>query len=175
MGSSCALSAMHRLVIRSSQGPHTYSHFLSGGGARVGGTDQESEEVQELGALSPTKGSKAIPNLFPQPVPSVYAGGTGVWQPAGRSPITRMTRNWPAWPNQTPCRQLAFTSVSTFTLSTCQQGGSGASIRLGFWSLHLQPSWPTRLPLTASPESHQLGYFPADTAASRWPGRMFLC
>lgn len=69
----------------------------SRGGARVCGTNPESEEVQELGTWSPTKGSNAIINLFPQPVPSVYAGGTGVSKPAGRSPIIRMTRNWPAW------------------------------------------------------------------------------
>lgn len=38
-------------------------------------------------------------------------------QPSGRTPIIQMTRNWPAWPNQAPCGQLAFTSMSTFTLS----------------------------------------------------------
>lgn len=44
----------------------------------------------------------------------------------------------------------------------------------GFWRPHLQPSWPSSLPLTASPEVHQLGHFPTDTGASKWPGRMCL-
>lgn len=44
----------------------------------------------------------------------------------------------------------------------------------GFWRPHLQPSWPSSLPLTASPECHQLGHFPTDTGASKWPRRMCL-
>lgn len=66
--------------------PHLHPFSIQRWG-KGSGTDQELEEVQELGVLSPTKGSKAIPT-------SVFkASSLGLcW----RSPIIRMTRNWPA-------------------------------------------------------------------------------
>lgn len=84
-----------------------------------------------------------------------------------------MTRNWPAWPNQAPHGQLAFTSMSTFIPSILT--GKLRSLHPPLSSEALACTiLANKATQAASPESHKLGYFPTDIGASGWQGRMFL-
>ena len=131
------------------------------------GPIQNQKKYRNWGLGSPTKGSNAIPNLFPQPVPSVYAGGTGLSKPAGGVPSS----GWPGTGRHGKIKLLVASWLSpACPPSHCPHANreaQQAASAFGFWRPHLQPSWPSSLPLTASPKGHQLGHFPTDTGASK--------
>lgn len=123
----------------------------------VGETDQELEEVQELGALSPTKGSKAIPASV----------SIACWEESHHAD----NRELASMANQAPCGQLAFTSTSTFIPSMPTGQLRSQHLPLGSEALTCT-ILANKAAQAASPEGRELGYFPTETGASGWRWRM---
>lgn len=84
-----------------------------------------------------------------------------------------MTRNWPAWPNQVLCGQLAFTSTSTFTLSMPTGKLRSQHPPLDSEAL-ICTILANKAALAASPEGHKLRHFPNRYRGRQVAGRRFL-
>lgn len=150
------------LVFRNPQGPHTYSHFLSGGGARVGGTEQESEGVQDWGLCLLLRAPKPSPNSVSTASSlgpcwrhrSVAACQEESRHPDDKEPasMARSSSLWPAGFHQHV--HLHTIHMPTGELRSQHPPlGSGALTRSHLGQLGCP---------TASPKGHQLGYFPTD-------------